>query len=142
MGEGSEMDAMRAAAQAQGVADQIKFLGFVKDRDAVLEKYRAADIFVFCHKTPESPRCLIEAMVSGTPMVGYEGAFARDLISGHGGGRLVPLNDVDALAAQLQELARDRAMVATMMENAVKDGEPYDDVSVFAHRSHVIKEYL
>lgn len=142
MGEGSEMDAMRAAAQAQGVADQIKFLGFVKDRDAVLEKYRSADIFVFCHKTPESPRCLIEALVSGTPIVGYEGAFARDLISGHGGGRLVPLNDVDALAAQLQELARDRAMVATMMENAVKDGEPYDDVSVFAHRSHVIKEYL
>jgi len=142
MGEGTEMDAMRAQAQAQGIADKIKFLGFVKDREEVLEKYRAADIFLFCHKTPESPRCLIEALVSGTPIVGYEGAFARDLISKHNGGRLVSLGEIDALVAQLEKLAQDRAMMAVMMAGAVKDGAPYDDVSVFAHRSNVIKDYL
>lgn len=142
MGEGTEMDAMRAQAKAQGISDQVTFLGFVNDREEVLERYRSADIFLFCHKTPESPRCLIEALVSGTPIVGYEGAFARDLISGHNGGRLVPLGDIDALASQLMALAYDRAALAQMVANAVKDGAPYDDVGVFAHRSNVIKDYL
>jgi colanic acid/amylovoran biosynthesis glycosyltransferase len=142
MGEGTEMDAMRAQAQAEGIADQVTFLGFVEDREDVLEKIRAADVFMFCHKTPESPRCLIEALVSGTPIVGYDGAFTRDLISGHNGGRLVPLDDIDALVVQLKELADDRVTLAQIMGSTVKDGEPYDDVSVFAHRSNMIKQYL
>lgn len=142
MGEGTQMDAMRTRANALGIADKIRFTGFVKDRREVLARYRAADVFLFCHKTPESPRCLIEALVSGTPLVGYEGAFARDLISAHGGGRLVSVGDTDALALVLKELAEDRASLGRMMQNAVKDGAPYDDASVFAHRSNVIKNCL
>lgn len=142
MGEGTKMGAMREAAQVQGVAGHINFLGFVKDRDEVLEKYRGTDVFLFCHKTPESPRCLIEALISGTPIVGYDGAFARGLIAQNGGGALVATGDIDALVDQLSALDSDRAVLVKMMEDAVKDGAPYDDVSVFAHRSDVIKHYL
>lgn len=142
MGEGREMAAMKTRAAERGLGDKVKFLGFVKDRDEVLEKYREAQVFLFCHKTPESPRCLIEALISGTPIVGYSGAFAEDLISENGGGHLVAMDDVLALTDQLETLARDRDALADRIGAAVKDGAPYDDVSVFEHRSEVIKRYL
>ena len=103
---------------------------------------RAAHVFLFCHKTPESPRCLIEALVSGCPIVGYEGGFARDLVAGHGGGLLVAGNDVAGLAAVLTRLAADRARLGELIANAAADGEPYTDTAVFRHRSELIRHYL
>lgn len=142
MGEGSETDAMTARVAELDLGGRVKFLGFVKDRQEVLKKYREAQVFLFCHKTPESPRCLIEALISGTPIVGYRGAFAEDLISKHGGGRLVDMDDVSMLTDELERLAQDRETLGELMKSAAKDGEPYDDVSVFEHRSEVIKRYL
>ena len=107
LGDGNELDRMRARIAEKGLQDRISAPGFTSDRAAVLDALRAADLFLFCHKTPESPRCLIEALASGAPIVGYDGAFARDLISGNGGGVLAPLNDVATLARQVGDLARD-----------------------------------
>tara|TARA_R110002020_G_scaffold160155_2_gene344501 strand:+ start:3635 stop:4630 length:996 start_codon:yes stop_codon:yes gene_type:complete len=142
MGEGSELDAMKARISELDLADRIKLLGFVKDRDQVLEKYRETQCFLFCHKTPESPRCLIEALVSGTPIVGYHGAFAENLIAGNRGGRLVAMDEVAALTDQLDELAGDRFLLADLIGAAAKDGDPFEDEAVFRHRSDVIKKYL
>ena len=43
---------------------QVALPGFIRDRSAILKVLREAQVFVFCHKTPESPRNLIEALVS------------------------------------------------------------------------------
>lgn len=142
IGEGSELELMRRKIAEHGLTDRVATPGFVSDRVLVLKALREADIFLFCHKTPESPRCLIEALTSGTPIVGYEGAFARDLISPHGGGVLVPLNDVAALSEQVIEISRDPKQLAELIRRAAADGAPYDDVSVFHHRSELIREHL
>ncbi len=142
MGEGTEIEAMEARISELDLGERVKLLGFVKDREQVLEKYRETQCFLFCHKTPESPRCLIEALVSGTPIVGYHDAFAENLISDHGGGRLVAMGDVMALTDQLETLTRDRAGIAGLICAAAKDGEPFEDEEVFRHRSDVIKKYL
>jgi len=142
IGEGTELAQMRHRITAAGLDDRIKTPGFASDRAVVLDALRGADIFLFCHKTPESPRCLIEALISGTPIVGYDGAFARDLISGHAGGALVPLNDVGALVQQVIALSQDPARLSDLIRNAAADGAPYDDVSVFRHRSDLIREHL
>ena len=142
LGDGTELDTLRAQIVEKGLENRIMAPGFTSDRAAILAALRAADIFLFCHKTPESPRCLIEALASGTPIVGYDGAFARDLISGNGGGVLAPLNDAVALAKQVIELACEPVRRATMVRNAAADGAPFDDVSVFRHRSELIREHL
>ena len=116
--------------------------GFAADRRAVFAALRAAHLFLFCHKTPELPRCLIEALVSGCPIVGYEGAFARDLVAGHGGGLLVARDDVAALAAALTRLAADRARLGELIADAAADGAPFTDTAVFRHRSELIRRHL
>lgn len=141
-GEGTDLEGMKARVTERGLADSVSFPGFLRDRGAVLEALRKADLFLFCHKSPESPRCLIEALVSGTPIVGYDGAFARDLISQHKAGRLVPLNDVAALEGAVRDLNSDRAALGRMIADAARDGADFDDEHVFKHRSDVIRQFL
>jgi glycosyltransferase involved in cell wall biosynthesis len=142
LGDGRVLAEMRALVAAQDLGGRVALPGFVTDRAALLAALRQAHVFAFCHLTPESPRCLIEALMSGTPILGYEGAFARDLIAGKGGGQLVPRGDHAALAAALAGLSRDRTRLADLVARAAADGQGFDDVSVFAHRSHLIRTHL
>jgi glycosyltransferase involved in cell wall biosynthesis len=141
-GGGSELAAMQAEIDRRGLADRISLPGFLRDRGAVMAELRAADALLFCHLTAESPRVLIEALVSGTPIIGYDGAFAADLIAGHGGGVLVPQGDRDALAARILALATGPDALARLVRAAAADGAPYEDEAVFAHRSHLITRHL
>lgn len=142
LGDGPELADMQARVAQAGLEKRVDFAGFVRDRAAVFKHLREAHVFLFCHKTPESPRCLIEALVSGTPIVGYDSAYPADLIAAHGGGHLVPLGDVPALSAAVAELAQDRKRLGDMIGRAFLDGQGYTDDAVFRHRCDVIKGFL
>jgi glycosyltransferase involved in cell wall biosynthesis len=138
LGDGPELDKARARVDHVGLNEKIRFPGIVTDRDALLAKFRKADIFMFCHKTLESPRCLIEALLSGAPIVGYDSPYPRDLIARNGGGVLTP-HTPQALADKLVDLARDRPRLAALSRQAAADGHPMVDEEVFHHRSDLIK---
>ncbi len=142
LGAGDELEQMRTRVTRAGFSDQVFLPGFVTEHDQVLEELRRAHVFMFCHKTPESPRCLIEALSNGTPIVGYDSSYAQDLISANSGGVLVPVNDVEKLTDEIAALAQDRTKTAQLIGHARADGEPFTDENVFEHRSHLIKDQL
>jgi glycosyltransferase involved in cell wall biosynthesis len=142
LGDGPLLGEMQALRDKLDLADCVDLSGFVGDRDLVVERLRRAHVFMFCHKTPESPRCLIEALVSGSAIVGYESAYARDLISQHGGGDLTPINDVAALARKVGELDRDRARLADLVERSGREGRRFDEDTVYRHRAMLMREHL
>ncbi len=142
LGEGPELLLMKKQIKVAGLQDRVELPGYTNDRKMILNRLRDAHIFLFCHKTPESPRCLIEALVSGTPIVGYDGAFAQDLISGGDGGLLSDLGDTSELSRNVEDLNRNRDKLAAMIAAAAKAGAKFDDESVFRHRSELIYRYL
>lgn len=142
LGDGTELAAMRARVDGGPLAGRVALPGFVAARDRVRTAMQEADMLLFCHKTPESPRCLIEALTCGCPILGYDSAFPADLIAGHGGGVLVPPGDRDALADAVAGLARDPAALAGLIGKAARDGAGFDDETVFHHRSALIRQHL
>lgn len=141
-GDGPLIEELRALVIQRGLSAWISFPGNVTDRRKILDAYRAADLFVFCHLTPESPRCLIEALMSGLPILGFESAYASDLTSAYGGGVTVPLGDADALAELVKAFINDRDRRLDASRAALKSGKQFSEESVFRHRSELIKEYL
>jgi colanic acid/amylovoran biosynthesis glycosyltransferase len=137
-GDGPMLDAARRIVSGRGLGDRVCFAGNVTDRCALLAALVDADIFLFCHKTPESARSLIEALLSGTPIVGYASPYAEDLIAAHGGGLLTG-HDPAALAIAISALASDRDSLADLARRAAADGHPLVDSAVFAHRAELIK---
>lgn len=142
LGDGERLSEMKSTASQFGLNAQIAFPGFVRDRDTILQALREAHLFVFCHKTPESPRNLIEALMSGTPIVGYDSLFPRDLIAEHGGGILTPIHDVAALTSAVVALANDRPRLSSLFERALLDAQDLNDEAVFKHRSDLIRKHL
>ena len=141
VGDGTLREDFQTRVQALKLDLIVKTPGFIKDRAAVARHYRSADIFLFTHITPESPRCLLEALRFGIPIVGYESAFARDLIRLNGGGVLVPSGDVDALAKAVESILEDTDHLKKLKLNALKDGARFTSKAVFEERSHLIKSY-
>jgi glycosyltransferase involved in cell wall biosynthesis len=140
-GEGPLLDAAKAEATRLKLNDVVTFPGFVANRGLLLERLRAADAMVFTHVTPESPRILLETLVSGTPMLGYDSAYPRDLLAERGGGELVALHDVGGLGRLIADVAKDRTRLARMIEQAARNGRRFTDKAVFAERSELIQRY-
>ena len=133
---------MRDKVTSMGMTGIIELAGFVSDRELVLETLRQHDILLFCHKTPESPRCLIEALACGCAIVGYRSHYAEDLVSAYGGGAFSRINDVDGLTALVSKLHSDRPGLKTLITQAGRSGRQFSDVAVFRHRSDLIKSFL
>ncbi|MBR8836291.1 MAG: glycosyltransferase [Stigonema ocellatum SAG 48.90 = DSM 106950] len=142
LGDGPELTQMKSLTEELGIADRVHLVGFVDDRSQILQTMRKHHIFLFCHKTPESPRCLVESLVSGCPIVGYSTSYSQGLVSEHGGGAFVPMNDEQKLAELIVELNSDRVKLGELIQKAALSGQPFDEQTVFQHRGDLIKQYL
>lgn len=139
IGDGPLLEAMRKIAEDRHLIAQVDLSGFVSDRADILARIKTAHVFLFCHKTPESPRCLIESLVSGTPIVGYGSAYARDLVEVDGGGDFVDMRDIQGLADRLIALDRDRAGLAGMIKSAARSGLRFDEQTLYRERADLIR---
>lgn len=142
LGDGPDLGTMQARIDTGPLAGRVSLPGFVADRGRLLAALQGADLLLFCHQTPESPRILIEALAAGCPLIGYDSAFPADLIARHGGGVLVPKGARQELARVLAGFAQDRAVLSDLMARAARDGSEFDDESVFAHRVALIRANL
>jgi glycosyltransferase involved in cell wall biosynthesis len=142
VGDGPLLEDMKRLARELNLDGICLFPGFVEDRGKLLEYLRDAHMLVFTHLTPESPRCLIEAFVSGTPIVGYENAYARDLLEDYGGGEFAKLRDTAGLGKLIADLDRDRPRLAELIRQAGKNGARWNDEEVFRYRSDILKQNL
>jgi glycosyltransferase involved in cell wall biosynthesis len=142
MGDGTLMDEMRREVDRLGLGGVIDLPGFVSDRDRVIDVQRESDLMMFTHVEPESPRVLIEALMSACPIVGYDNSHPSNLISAHGGGVMTPMRDPRALGAALAELAADRARLADLVRRAWLDGARFNSDDMSRDRCDAMRERL
>ncbi len=142
LGDGPQLEEMKSLAQDLGISSRLHFPGFIGDRATILETIKDHHIFLFCHKTPESARCLIEALVCGCPIVGYDSFYPRGLVSEHGGGGFGLPNDWRSLGDLLIQLNSDRLRLSELIRCAALSGQPFDVETVFQNQSNLIKKYL
>ena len=141
-GDGPMLEEMKALARSRGIGDRLEFHGFVSDRDEVKDVLRRAQVMLFCHMTDESPRNLIEALFSATPLVGFTDTYARGLVDEQGAGILAERGDVDGLVKALATLDGDRSRLRALIEKAGCSARQLTRSEVFSHRAKVIKENL
>ncbi len=105
VGDGDQRLALTAQAVALGLTDRVQFLG---ERREVDDCYAAADMFVFPSRLEGLPNALLEAMACGLPAIATTIGGCLDVVA-KGTGRLVPPDDIEALAVALDQLIQDPA---------------------------------
>ena len=128
--ESDRGDDMAAMLRDAGLGERLRLLGYRADVAAVLA---AADIFVLPSHFEGLPMSVIEAMLTGLPVVATEIRGPREQVVPEVTGLLVPPRPVAPLAAALRRLAGDPALRAAMGEaGRARALELYDEAKVLA----------
>jgi colanic acid/amylovoran biosynthesis glycosyltransferase len=118
-GEGPQFGELQALAAALGVADRVRFVGFLSQ-----EKLRAlyAESHLFLHPSELGengdqegvPNAMLEAMAGGLPVVATKHGGIPEAVENGISGLLTAERDHEALAQSLLSLARDPTRYAEM----------------------------
>jgi glycosyltransferase involved in cell wall biosynthesis len=119
-----------ALLRAAGLGCRLKLLGYRHDVAAVLA---AADIFALPSYFEGLPMSVIEAMLTGLPVVATAIRGPREQVVPEVTGILVPPRVIEPLAAALRRLADDSVLRTTMgAAGRVRALELYDETKVLA----------
>ena len=106
-GDGPERNVLERRAAELGLADRVRFLGFL-NQSQLPSAYCAADVFVLPSLFEPFGLVVNEAMLCGLPVAVSDRVGARfDLVRPDENGYIFPAGDVDALAAVLREILAD-----------------------------------
>lgn len=102
-GSGAEEDALRREAARRGVAERVRFLGHVADREQLARLYAAADCFVHVNSGETFGLAPLEALASGCRVVLPADCGVAEM-AGTDAMRTVEPNSVDAIVAGVSEV--------------------------------------
>jgi len=119
-----------------GLGDRLRLLGYRTDVAAIMA---AADIFVLPSHFEGLPMSVIEAMLTGLPVVASDIRGPREQIVPEVTGLLVPPATVEALAEALCRLVADPELRAAMGEaGRARAVELYDEAKVMARTMELL----
>jgi glycosyltransferase involved in cell wall biosynthesis len=103
VGDGPMRDELAAVVEALGWEHAVTFWGMLEHPE---ERLRQATVLWMPTESEGLPVACVEAMATGTPVLGFDVRGVRDLLQ-EGCGVLVPPQDARELAAQTARLVRD-----------------------------------
>jgi len=116
-GRGSAEVELRALAKELGIADAVRFLGFVEEK-LLPEIYAASEVFVIASTSETQSIAAAQAMATGIPIVGVRAWGLKDYITPSLGFLVAP-GDTPAIAAHLVQLAQNPKLRATLGKGGV-----------------------
>lgn len=118
IGDGPERKALEQLAAALGIADSVRFQGFVTD---VPRWLGAADVLALASRIEGFPNALLEGLASGLACVATRLGGGQEAIQDGHNGLLVPPDDEDALAGALERVLGDEAFRRRLGDTAARD---------------------
>jgi len=117
IGDGPLEQTLRHTVEETGLSDHVSFLGRV-DRRSLGVCYQAADLVCVPSLSDSLPAVVLEALVSGTPVVGSDVGGIPFMLKDHVNGILVPPGNVDALAGVIEEILEKPDLLEMLRNNA------------------------
>jgi glycosyltransferase involved in cell wall biosynthesis len=115
LGDGSQRQELEYQASGLACANAIEFLGFRSDRLELLSNF---SLFVMTSSLEGIPRCMMEAMAVGVPVVAYDIPGVDQLVEHGKTGLLAPFGDKKALADCCKQVFDDTELAGTLSRNA------------------------
>ena len=132
VGDGPDRVEAEAEAQMLGVERTVHFLGKI---DVVAPLLAGADLFLLPSQSESFGLSALEALASGTPVVGSKAGGLVEVVKEGVTGALREVGDVDAMASASIEILSDRDRWQTMSRDAAADAR------VRFSRDDIVRQY-
>ena len=103
VGDGPERSSAQALARRLGLSERLRFLGTRQDIEDVAA---LADVFLLPSELESFGLSALEAMAAGVPVVGSDAGGLPEVVKHAESGFLLPVGDVDGMAARTIEILR------------------------------------
>lgn len=104
VGDGERRGALGQQARELGIADRVEFKGWLENAG---DEIAAFDVFALASRDEAFPLTIVEAMLSGTPVVATDVGSVSEAVIDSVTGLLVPSGDVPALVVAIRRLLDD-----------------------------------
>lgn len=105
-GEGPALKDLKALARRLGIAERVRFIGYLDREQELPNCYAAADVFVFASRTETQGLVLLEAMAAGLPVLALSAMGTSDIVEPRLGA-VVAGDDLEDFAQRLVALLGD-----------------------------------
>lgn len=123
VGEGPELEGVRALAKSKGLEDKIFFLGKSKRIEQITQ---ISDLFLLPSETESFGLVALEAMASSVPVVSSNvGGLPEVNIEGKTG-FLRPVGDVDSMTSAALTILKDEISLNQFKKNALEHAKTFD----------------
>ena len=116
VGSGDELSALKKLTVQKGLVDRINFVGFIDPIDII---YSSIDMLLLTSDTEGTPRCVLEAMAAGIPVVATNVGGLHEIIDGSNG-VLVNKGDYEFMANVVSALINNDSKLKEISINAKK----------------------
>jgi len=121
-GEGPALAPLRRTVEQAGLEASTLFVGYLDRRAALLDCYRAADVFVFASRTETQGLVLLESLALGVPVVSTAVLGTKEVLRDATGAIVVPEDVAEFAAAVIGVLTQPqlRAKLASVARTFVE----------------------
>lgn len=138
-GDGELRPRLESLASKMGLSGSVHFLGYRSD---IPDLVANSNVVVLTSKHEGLPRCIMEAMAAGKPVVATDVRGSRELIRDGVNGLLVPLGDPESLAKALIRLLIDKDLGQRMGTAGHKMIQEYSLDKVLQEMWDIYQRYL
>jgi glycosyltransferase involved in cell wall biosynthesis len=140
-GDGAERESLERAVDELGLRDRVRFEG-AQPRSRVLELFAAADASVLSSSWENFPHTVVEALAVGTPVIATATGGVAEVVRDGENGLLVPVGDVDALAAAIARYLADGALQERLRASATASVAAYAPERVYTELEQTLLRTL
>lgn len=116
VGDGDQ-EKYREMAESEGIGDVVHFVGFVQE-ELLPQYYRTADLFVLPSRLEGFGQVLLEAMASGTPVIGTNTTSIPEVVGE--AGILIEPNNSNVLEENMRKLLEDERLSRNLSMQGMK----------------------
>ena len=140
-GEGPAMGELKQQAQALGVHDAVKFIGYLDRARALPDCYAAADVFVFASRTETQGLVLLEAMAAGLPVIALSEMGTTDILA-PGRGAFSPPAEAAAFGDMLGHFMAHPAAWQHLQDEAPAYAREWSDAAMAERLAQLYREQV
>ena len=141
VGDGSQKTVYEKLAEELGIADRVKFLGFVPVPD-VYQEFAEAQIFCGLSRSEALGNVFLEAQAAECAVIGTRVGGIPDIVEDGKQGILIEPNDVEQAVHALEKLLCDEPLRSAMASEGVQHASHYDWSQIAEKYALVYEEIL
>ncbi len=120
VGDGEEREKLNVIREALELTDEVRFMGWLKEKKEVAEILKITDVFVMTSLWEGLPRSILESMAAGVPVCANAVDGVKDVVKDGDTGLLAEPFDTKRMAENILRILKEEGLGKRITVNALK----------------------